>query len=167
MSHEREAIARAFGRPFTEPPKRAPAKRIGFTLAGIALVAAALIANERQSDATSATNGLECTTTTVSETADSKETSAPGTFLIEFLPDNRARFSIIWTPGQDTEPMTTTDREYTIGKRVDTARSYDSGTTINRVTGHLSTFVIWDRDRVWHRNMVTGTCHAVHISAKM
>jgi hypothetical protein len=40
MSHDRDAIARAFSRPFIEPPKRAPAKRIGFTLAGIALLAA-------------------------------------------------------------------------------------------------------------------------------
>jgi hypothetical protein len=46
VSHERDAIARAFGRPFTKPPKRPLAKRIGFTLAGIALLAAGLIANE-------------------------------------------------------------------------------------------------------------------------
>ena len=40
MSHERDAIARAFSRPFIELPKRASTKRIGFTLAGIALLAA-------------------------------------------------------------------------------------------------------------------------------
>jgi hypothetical protein len=34
-------------RPFIDPPKRAPAKRIGFTLAGIALLAAGLIVSER------------------------------------------------------------------------------------------------------------------------
>ena len=40
MSQERDAIARAFSRPFIEPPKRATAKRVGLTLAGIALLAA-------------------------------------------------------------------------------------------------------------------------------
>jgi hypothetical protein len=34
-------------RPFIDPPKRAPAKRIGFTLAGIALLAPGLIVSER------------------------------------------------------------------------------------------------------------------------
>ena len=40
MSHERDAIARAFSRPFIEPPKRATAKRVGLKRAGIALLAA-------------------------------------------------------------------------------------------------------------------------------
>ena len=39
MSHERDAIARAFSRPFIEPPKRATAKRVGLTRR-IALLAA-------------------------------------------------------------------------------------------------------------------------------
>ena len=61
MSHERDAIARAFSRPFIKPPKRAAAKRIGLTLAGVALLAAGgLIFKERQPLETS--NGVECTT---------------------------------------------------------------------------------------------------------
>ena len=40
MSHERDALARAFSRPFIDPPKRATAKRVSLTLAGIALLAA-------------------------------------------------------------------------------------------------------------------------------
>jgi hypothetical protein len=66
MSHERDAIARAFSRPFIEPPKRATAKRVGLTLAGIALLAAGgLIFKERQPLETS--NGVECTTESVGE----------------------------------------------------------------------------------------------------
>ena len=61
MSHERDAIARAFSRPFIEPPKRATAKRVGLTLAGIALLAAGgLIINKRQPR--EVRNGVECTT---------------------------------------------------------------------------------------------------------
>ena len=190
MSHERDAIARAFSRPFIEPPKRATAKRVGFTLAGVALLAAGLIASERHASAVAhanandleayidaarakpsvsqagASNGVECTTT--STFADSEMTNGQpqkgisGTFQLEFLPGNMARFRFGAGLGTDfTTHMTTTGALYTVG---DDPKSY---TIIDRTTGELHK-ELYDQDsKGWTRTVHTGSCHAIHIDSKM
>jgi hypothetical protein len=189
MSLERDAIARAFGRPFTEPPKRAPAKRISFTLAGIALLGAGLIANERLSGAAWANKGVECTATTTTKDSlidnGQPKTGVPETVTLEFLAGNKVRFvnSMIETMAPNAAaPITTTDQTYVIGDQQnwpngvqkqsngDVHRS--SGLIINRVTGDLfseldSSGTLSSGTTWWSSYTTTGKCHPVTIAAKM
>jgi hypothetical protein len=163
MSHERDAIARAFSRPFIEPPKRATAKRVGLTLAGIALLAAGgLIFNERQPLET--TNGVECTYTSTIE--DSDKHGAPskgmsGTVRIEFVSGNLARYQIGTGHEFDfTEPMTATGGVYSMVVE-------HIKTTIDRETGEFRREKYLTDSDGWIRDTMIGTCHAIHIDANM
>jgi hypothetical protein len=169
MSHERDAIARAFSRPFIEPPKRPPAKRIGFTLAGVALLAAGLIVSERQRSepaASEVSNGVECATTSIGEGYYNHERIAPskpisGTVRIEFIPGNLARYHFGAEISPLEEPMTTTGLIY---KMV----AENVTTTINRETGEFHRDIyIEENNKDWWRTTFTGTCHAIQFDAKM
>jgi hypothetical protein len=185
MSHERDAIARAFSRPFIEPPKRATAMRVGFreaTFVLLALALAAFIAYEHLPE--HAGGGVACTMTTTTKDSftdhGQPKTGQPETLTFEFLPGNRARLvsAVVDSLKTDaTAPMTTTDRAYIIGeqhnwpditdKKSDGSAYVSSGFIINRATGELAS----ERDSYdanWsHSEMATGTCHAIHIAAKM
>ena len=165
MSHERDAIARAFGRPSIEPPKRAPAKRAGITLVGIALLAAGgLIINKRQPS--EVRNGVECTTELVGEGYYNHESILPskptsGTVRIEFISGNLARYHFGAEISPLEEPMTTTGLVY---KMV----AENVTTTVNRETGEFHRDIyIEENNKDWWRTAFTGTCHAIQFDAKM
>jgi hypothetical protein len=189
MSNERDAIARAFGRPFTKPPKRAPARthRLHGLFCGLAATAAVAFSAFAFLSPPHST-GLECK---VSETEKDARgvTQRPvknSTWLVE-VKNNQWRLvafngrDLASAPNesdrvaaQQFHPMRVTDTAYVLMEKKETQTSEwdfsDSALILNRVTGELyeTTHTSEPGDPAnWTITETTGHCSPASLSAKL